>query len=191
MIKKIALILPYFGKFPNYFPLFLISCQKNPSIDWLIYTDIIEKYDWPQNVHVIYMSFHNFRDRLQRVISFPIELQVPYKLCDFKPVYGEALQDDLLGYDFWGYCDCDLIFGDIREFITDDLLTRYNKLFTRGHLSLYHNDSETNSFWRRQSIDLNRIFTQQKAFAFDEWGGLVGAGTNLGYPTMMNWSLMI
>ena len=35
-MKKGVLILPYFGKFNNYFPLFLKSCGYNPSYDFLI-----------------------------------------------------------------------------------------------------------------------------------------------------------
>ena len=41
----------------------------------------------------------------------------PYKLCDYKPVYGLIFDEDLQDYDFWGHCDVDLIFGDIRKFI--------------------------------------------------------------------------
>lgn len=36
MKKQCVLILPYFGKFNNYFPLFLRSCAANPSYDFLI-----------------------------------------------------------------------------------------------------------------------------------------------------------
>ena len=36
---SIAIVLPYFGKLPNYFPLFLESCRKNPTVNWLFYTD--------------------------------------------------------------------------------------------------------------------------------------------------------
>lgn len=182
-MKNIALVIPYFGKFPNYFPLFLISCKNNPSIDWLIYTDAEELYDWPENVHVRQTDFEGFKEKLQKVIQFPIVLNKPYKLCDFKPVYGEALQDDLKGYDFWGYCDCDLIFGDIRKFVTEEVLDKYKKLFTRGHLTLYHNDPETNAFYRTQKqIDIKEVFTNPRAFAFDEWGGISECWADAGRP---------
>lgn len=38
-MQKIIIILPYFGKFSNYFNLFLKSCEKNHTIDWLVITD--------------------------------------------------------------------------------------------------------------------------------------------------------
>ena len=47
-MKSIAFVIPYFGKFPNYFSLWLQSCRNNPTIDWLLFTDSNEKYDYPK-----------------------------------------------------------------------------------------------------------------------------------------------
>ena len=37
--KKIAFVVPYYGKFPDYFPLWLKTCGTNPTIDFLLFTD--------------------------------------------------------------------------------------------------------------------------------------------------------
>jgi len=170
---KIALIIPYFGKFNHYFPLFLESCGYNSSIDWLIFTDSEDKYSWPENVKKINMSFEEFRKLTQKNFSYEISLDRPYKLCDFRPAYGEVLKTYLRGYDFWGYCDCDLIFGNIRKFVTDDILDSYDKIFSRGHLTLFRNNSQINSFYREQNeIDVRSIYTSDKNCKFDEWTGI-------------------
>lgn len=45
MNNRVAFIIPYFGKFNNYFPLFLKSCEANADLcDWLIYTDDKTEY---------------------------------------------------------------------------------------------------------------------------------------------------
>ena len=44
-----------------------------------------------------------------------------------------------------GYCDCDLIFGDIRRFLTDEILNTYPKISWRGHLTLFRNKEPYNS----------------------------------------------
>ena len=62
---KIALILPYFGKFDTLFPLWLASCKWNSDIDWLIFTDDKTKYDFPANVKVEYMGFADLRRKIQ------------------------------------------------------------------------------------------------------------------------------
>lgn len=38
-MRKCAFVLPYYGKFGNYFQLFLNSCATNTDYDWLIFTD--------------------------------------------------------------------------------------------------------------------------------------------------------
>ena len=172
-MKSIVLILPYFGKFNDYFNLFLNSCRFNPTVNWLIYTDDERPFSYPANVEVIHCSFAEFQQKLQKIFSFKISLNAPYKLCDYKPAYGEALQQDIQGFDFWGHCDCDLIFGDIRQFITDQILSNHDKVFSRGHMTLYRNTPNVNSFYRRQSdMDISVIYTDALSFCFDEWGGI-------------------
>ena len=173
-MKRIAIVLPYFtaggGDFPAYFQFFLNSCADNPTIDWLIYTDDVFLFEAPDNVHVHKCSFEWFRNRLQGLFDFEITLDKPYKLCDYKPAYGQALEEDLRSYDYWGHCDCDLIFGNIRRFIPDELLANNEKVFSRGHFSLYKNNGEINSFYKSGGY-YKTVFTSPAAFAFDEWGG--------------------
>ena len=174
-MTKVLLILPYFGAFNNYFQLFLESCRYNSSVDFLIITDNREKISYPQNIRVIYSTFDELRKKIQKLYPFEIKLNKPYKLCDFRPAYGEIFSEYLQSYDFWGHCDCDLIFGDIRYFITDDILENYDKILTRGHLSLYRNNSKVNSMYRRNvegTLDYRNVFASSKAFTFDEWGGI-------------------
>lgn len=186
-MKKIAFILPYFGQFNNYFPLFMISVKNNPSIDWYIFTDSEQDYECLlspfSNVKLIRESFENFCKRISGLFEFEIVLNNPYKLCDYRPAYGEALQSYINEYDFWGYCDCDLIFGDIRKFVTDEVLNKYNKIFTYGHMTLYRNTSEINSFYRRQTIvDIKTVFQSEQSRAFDESLGVSAIWKICGMP---------
>lgn len=172
-LSSIGLVLPYFGTFPNYFPLYLESCRQNPTVDWHIYTDSTVEYDYPDNVIVHRLSFQEFRARLQQSFDFPISLDAPYKLCDFKPTYGETLADDLKDYDFWGHCDCDMIYGNIRHFITEEILSGYSRILNNGHTILYRNIPEVNSYYRTQThIDYKTVLTDNKNHSFDEWPGL-------------------
>ena len=61
--------------------------------------------------------------------DFAITLHTPYKLCDYKPAYGEIFAPELSGYDFWGYGDMDLVFGDLRAYFTEDKLRKYDKFY--------------------------------------------------------------
>lgn len=94
-----------------------------------------------------------------------------YKLCDFRVAYGEIFSTLLIGYDFWGHCDNDLIFGDIREFITDDILEKNDRILSRGHFSLYRNTPGVNAVYKKTSPDYRTVFTSPKNFCYDEWPG--------------------
>jgi len=71
----------------------------------------------------------------------------PYKLCGLKPFYGYIHKDLLEGYDFWGFGDVDVIWGDINQFYTSDILMKYDVLSTHadrlsGHLALIRNNEK-------------------------------------------------
>lgn len=146
-MKKL-LILPYFGKFNNYMYLWLESCRYNKNIDWLLITDQKIEVSIPENVKVIYKTFEALREEFQSKFDFKLCLQRPYKLCDFKPFYGYLFKEYTTGYDFWGYCDCDLIFGKIDNFLKDDMFEKYDKLLRLGHLTFVRNTEEINELFK-------------------------------------------
>ena len=172
--NRICLICPYFGKFPNYIDLTFRSCKSNPTIDWLLFTDCSNYSFLPDNVKIIRTSFDDFRKRIQAAFDFPIALNKPYKLCDFKPTYGDILEEYLQGYDFWGHCDLDVIFGDLRNFCTDEILSKYDKVFTRGHLTLYRNTPAVNRYFMLpgDGYDYRDVFSDPHNKLFDEMNGV-------------------
>lgn len=174
MNYKIALVLPYFGKFPNYFSLFLKSVELNPDFDLLLVSDLdCSGYRIPPNVHIIDMTFDEVRARVWKRVDKHFPLDEVYKLCDCKPCYGLIFADELKGYDFWGHCDADLLFGDLSHFISDDLLSSYDKLFTHGHFVLYKNSSRINQLaltYRDVPCGLDFAMSSKLACYFDEVG---------------------
>lgn len=45
-----------------------------------------------------------------------------YKVIDLKPMFGVLFKHHLRHFKFWGHCDNDLIFGDLRKFLYPKLL---------------------------------------------------------------------
>ena len=116
-MKRCILIIPYFGKFNSYFHLFLHSCRNNPDFDWLIFTDDRRNFEYPDNITVKYTTFDKIKLYIQRKFKFKIALDQPYKLCDYKIAYGDIFSEFISGYEFWGFCDTDVIFGRGTGFI--------------------------------------------------------------------------
>ncbi|RAR51133.1 DUF6625 family protein [Flavobacterium lacus] len=168
---RTVLILPYFGKFPNYFRLYLETIRLNDAVDWLFFTDDKTEYDFPDNVTVVYKKFDEIQLLFQSKFEFKIFLESPFKLCDFRPSFGYVFEEYLTNYDYWGHCDPDILWGNFNNFLNWDILSKYDKIFTFGHLTLYKNTQEINKLFMSPLNGAERfktVFTHPKGFAFDE-----------------------
>ena len=129
---SIGLLTCWYGPYPWYFPYFINSCKANPTIDFIIISDnkqeILSK---PENVKIIYKTLADIIEISQNVLGFPVDIEYPYKLCDFKPAYGFLFPDIVKKYDFWGHGDIDVVYGDIRNFMTEELLNTYDVISSR------------------------------------------------------------
>lgn len=171
-MNRCIFIIPYFGQFKNYFQLFLNSCERNPDFDWMILTDNYGIYRYPQNVHVQYLNFQTLKEQIQSKYDFRIRLEAPYKICEYKLAFGDLFQNLIAKYEFWGFCDTDMIFGDIGRFITDRLLDSYDKLLFRGHLTLMKNEDKCNYLYKLKKdgmpVDYRYAFSTDYICHFDE-----------------------
>jgi hypothetical protein len=178
---RIAFIVVYFGSVPWYFRLFIKSCAHNPDVDFILVTDIDLKGDVANNIIVVRSSLDEISKRCTDRLGFKINLLNPYKLCDLRPAYGWIFSDLIEVYDFWGYCDIDLVFGNIRSLITTDILNRYEVVTARreyiaGFFSLFRNNKKINTLFKR-SKDYRKAFQDPAFYDFDEcnweWGPLL------------------
>lgn len=170
-MKRICFIIPYFGHLPNYFNLFLKSCSFNPNFNWLLITDDCSEYNFPPNFKVIYMTFQENQKLIQSKFDFPITLNRAYKLCDYKPAYGYIYEEYIKGYTHWGHCDTDILIGDLSKFLTDDILSNYDKLFCLGHMTIYKNTLDNNRVFMTPINGhqiYKEVFSSSLSFCFDE-----------------------
>lgn len=181
---KIAFVVPFFvrgGQLPNYFSLWLKTCGYNTDVNFLVFTDAdMSDYNVPSNVTIKMQTWEQMQSQVQNTFNFPIVLDTPYKLCDYRCAYGEIFEDYLKDYDFWGHCDCDLFWGDIRKFITDEVLSKYDKIYSHGHCSLYRNVENVARWYRtlpsRGCQEWQNVFQTNQSRCFDEWAGHCGGG---------------
>lgn len=86
-------------------------------------------------------------ERISKATGEIIKINNAYKFCDLRPFFGIAYQEYISEYDFWGYCDIDLVFGDIRKFLTDKVLDKYERFYEWGHLSVFKNIDRMNHLY--------------------------------------------
>jgi len=155
-------------------PFFIESCRANPNINWLLIGDCAVLEDLPNNVEQRFFAFLDYCAFVSECLGINFNPSNPYKLCDLKPALGFIHAADVAGYDFWGFSDLDLIYGDLRSYFSDARLRKYKVLSTHerrisGHFCLLRNEPELNSlFWKIP--DFVRRAEDPKNHALDEGG---------------------
>ncbi len=153
--NTIALIIPYFGIFPEWAPLYFETIRRNSSIDFLFYTDC----DFTPYQHISNCIFRKiaFEDYLQNVrVMANIEFNPAnaYKICDLRPLFPVVHYQDIKDYDFYGWTDMDILFGNILSFYTEEQLHRYDVLSTHsvrvsGHFALFRNTKANRNLYQK------------------------------------------
>lgn len=140
--KKAVFIVCYFGKFPNYFPLWIQTAEMNTKFDFFIFTDQNPSFSKSSNVRIIPMTFRQMKEIIKTKLGNRFVIRTPYKLCDYKVAYGLLFEDYIREYPFWGFCDIDTLLGNLNHFITDEVLEHHDKLFRHGHMILMRNNEK-------------------------------------------------
>jgi len=172
-MKTILLIIPYFGKWPVWFEAYLVSIQKNPSVNWLFITDCELPLHSPSNTEFISSSLSEFNDRVNAHFGVNVPLS-PRKICDLRVAFGELFSAELQNYDFWGFCDLDIIWGDIRAFITPEKLEYYDLISSRkhntsGHFTIVKN-TPANAAYYHHIFDYKELLQREELQRIDEDG---------------------
>lgn len=173
-LTKVSMIVPYFGRRPPYFDVFLKSIEHIRHFHWHLLTDCIDLPWLGEQVTVHRSTLADCRRAIEQAVGHPITLDKPYKLCDYRPVYGLAFPELLEGYSHWGYGDLDLLMGDVDAFFGRFLRSGQEKFLIRGHCSVFSNTPKMLELFRHRTpdVDFVRVASTNEACFFDEWGGM-------------------
>jgi hypothetical protein len=113
----------------------------NATVDFHFITDCDTSISSAPNVFFHPSTFPNYVENAKKVLNVPMNIPTPYKLCDLRPFFGIIHTEIVEKYDFFGWTDVDLVFGDIRSFYTDELFAKYDVLSSHeirlaGHCAL-------------------------------------------------------
>lgn len=159
MRTKIAMLMPYFGKWPKWINLYLYSCSRNNFIDFYFLTDCERPKIIYPNTKFITTSWEEYCRHISDTLGFEFKHKSAYKLCDVRPFYGKIHKDIIKGYDFWGWGDLDVCYGDLSNFYTEKDLKKFDVLSAHadrmsGHFMLVRN---------------NDYFVEEVPFKLNNW----------------------
>jgi hypothetical protein len=150
----------------------LHSCGFNDTIDFVIFSDAENDEDVPSNVTIYKQTLMEFQKLASEKLGFEVNIDESYKVCDYKPAYGLIFSEYTTGYDFWGQSDLDVIYGDIRSFLSEDFLDQYDFVnprhdYTTGCFMVFRNTPFMNNIFKR-SKDYKKVFSNPIHYCFDE-----------------------
>jgi hypothetical protein len=154
MAMSLVVVIPYFGRWPEWIDFFVESCRWNPDITWLMPTDCGPPANTAPNVRFVPTSFADYCARVSGRLGIRFQPSSAYKLCDLKPALGHVHADEIAGFSHWAYGDVDVIYGRLRRFLTDAMAERYRVISSHdtrlaGHLSVFRNDERLRQAFRR------------------------------------------
>lgn len=174
MRNRIALVTTYLGPVPEYAQLFFASCAHNADIDFYFLCDH-PPTNAPSNVKVMVVDPSAVERRILEHINININI-TPRKLCDYKPTYGVLFSDLLSSYEYWGYCDIDMIWGYIDRCIkpyvdsSADVISLRGDRWLSGAGTLIRNCDSNNNLFRRAPNYIG-VLSNHQYLGFDETAG--------------------
>lgn len=172
-MNKIALVIPFYGKLPPYFGLYLKSL-KAIHLDVLFITDLEVKVPSDiTNFTVVNMTFGELQQHIRDILDPNAVLLSTRKLCDYKPFYGKLFEKQLNGYAYWAHGDCDLIYGKRFNDILDEIvLGQYDvasmrKNWMSGSFSAFKNNDRMRNLYENLE-NWREVCATEKNLCFDE-----------------------
>lgn len=174
---KALLILPYFGAFGPWFPLYLHSLGRQRTLDLLLLSDT-EPPELPPNARRVQMTFDQVRELATARLGTPVRLQRTRNICDLKPAYGMVFGEFTEGYDYWAFGDEDVLYGDIDGMLAPHLDGSVDLVIpgtnsarmqgsTQGHLTVLRNRPRTNELAIRDPA-YKQVLVSHEHWAYDE-----------------------
>ncbi|OGR28267.1 MAG: hypothetical protein A2277_18840 [Desulfobacterales bacterium RIFOXYA12_FULL_46_15] len=119
-----AFLILYLGKLPPYFQYWAKSCEPNHGqFHWFVYNDRIDqKKEYNRAVTLVPYSFKSLCSDLDSILHIHLPPQNTRVVCDCRIMLYAFRKDEdqLRQYDFVGYSDLDVVYGDISRFLPEN-----------------------------------------------------------------------
>lgn len=132
---------------------FLRSCTPIRSVEWIVFHEAPVPSPCPANVRFVYLPWTTFQERIRKSSGAAPPSKPDYKLCDAKVFLGDAFADLIEGFDYFGWGDLDIIYGDLDRFL--------ESLFGKWNIISFHKDMISNHLvFFRNTPELRQLYTK-------------------------------
>lgn len=149
-MQRVAIIIPYFGKWPVWMDFYLYTCSRQQNVDFLFFTDCGIPKTVYKNTIFMEIDYSTYCNKISDKLGIDFNNVPPYKLCDCRPFLGIIHEKELSKYEFWGFADIDLIYGNLNYMLNNENLNKYDFISSHseriaGHLTVIRNIKKYNN----------------------------------------------
>lgn len=173
---KVKLLSLWLGPLPSWWGLYVQQMQRFVTVDWDCIVPpgkgFVEQTKWLNQLATERLGFP-----CRKGERIPDRWDEWNAACDYRPAYGELFQDLYRGYDWWGWVDLDVMFGDVDgllpPLLTEDVCAvNFKEEYLSGCLALFRNDPIVTRLYR-ESPNHKEILGEQRYHCWDESGGYI------------------
>ena len=115
--RKLCVMTVFFGPLPPWLPLTLHSMEANDGVDFVVVGDAAPPAVLPPNVRFEHIAYAAMQARLSELTGRTVAYTNTYKANDIKPLLPRLYPDVVRSYEWWGWADLDVVFGDVLKFL--------------------------------------------------------------------------
>lgn len=138
--SRVKLFTHYVGELPSYVYDFVGRVRDISIVDWEL---------------LLYRSVEQLNRRVAERLAAPCCKADGYAMSDVRPMWASVFPNSVQGYEWWGWCELDVVLGDLDNLLPP-LLHRFDAISAfptavSGPLMLLRNNVECNDLFRRGS----------------------------------------
>lgn len=172
---SICLLTCCFGpQLPQWVDYFFMTAGWNRSVDFIVFANCEPPANLAPNIKFVQMGLQEFNVLASQQLGIHVNINNLDKVNDFQPAFGRIFATYIGNYEFWGHVSTDVLLGNLREFLTDELLGKIDCFTVRedypaGYCTLYRNIETANELFT-QSKDWRDVLANPMYTGFDETG---------------------
>ncbi len=149
MKKPVKLLSFWCGPKPSWYDLFVRQMERFETVDW----ECVPAGEGTA-LHQAAEMNRLFEQRLGTPCRKWGGVGSVEAMCDLRPAYGEVFADLYAGHEWWGWCDLDLVLGDLDRLLPT-LLTQdvdavsLKREYLSGCFAVFRNVPRMTSLFRR------------------------------------------
>ena len=114
---RLLVMTVFFGPLPPWLPLTLYSMEANHGVDFVVVGDAKPPSVLPKNVRFENIAYDEMQRRIGQLTGKRVKYLNTYKANDIKPLLPALYPSAFEGYEWWGWADLDVVFGNLLKFL--------------------------------------------------------------------------